>query len=382
MRLIFTCGGTAGHINPAIATAKLILERRPESEIMFIGAEGGMECDLVPREGFKLETIKMMSFSRKLTPKALVHNAKMLHMRRRSLRPPRDLLREFRPDVVVGTGGFASYPAIAAAQSLGIPTALHESNVKPGLTTAVLAKKASVVMLGFADGAAHYPEGTHTVFTGTPVRSDVIYKRRSEAKGELGLQEDLPLVVSFWGSLGSREMNKMTARFIALETAGKGEHPFCHIHATGSFGWKWMPDLVREQGVDLTSEPLVDMREYIYNMPTVLAAADIVISRAGASTLSEIIASATPAIIVPSPNVAENHQEFNARALERAGGATVILEKDCSGDLLYSEVLRILASPETAERMSAGLREMAVLDATERIYETVRTLAEKGSLGA
>ena len=379
MRLIFTCGGTAGHINPALAAAKLILERRPDSEVLFIGAEGGMECDLVPREGFRLETIQMMSFSRKLTPKALLHNVKMLNLRRRSLRRAKDLLRQFRPDVVVGTGGFASYPAIAAAQSLGIPTALHESNVKPGLTTAVLAKKASVVMLGFADGAAHYPEGTHTVFTGTPVRSDVIYKRRGDAKRELGLEENLPLVVSFWGSLGSREMNKMTARFIQLECgSGEGAHTFQHIHSTGSFGWKWMPDLVREQGVDLTAQPLVDMREYIYNMPTVLAAADVVISRAGASTLSEIIASATPAIIVPSPNVAENHQEFNARALERAGGAVVILEKDCSGDLLYREVLRILASQETMEQMSAGLQGMAVLDATERIYEVVRGLAEGG----
>ncbi len=375
MRIVFTCGGTAGHINPAIAAAKLLLERRPSSEVLFIGADGGMETDLVPREGFRLETVRMASFSRKLTPKALVHNVKMLAMRRRSMRRAAALLRGFKPDAVVGTGGFASYPAVAAAQSMHIPTALHESNVKPGLTTTVLARRADLVMLGFADGARYYPQHTRTLYTGTPVRQDIIFKRQPDAKRELGIPQDKLLVVSFWGSLGSREMNKMTARFIELECREKPG--FMHIHATGSFGWKWMPELVSSLGVELGKQKDVDMREYIYNMPTVLAAADLVICRGGASTLGEVIASATPAIIVPSPNVAENHQEFNARALERAGGAVVLLEKDVTGDVMYAEAKRLLGDDAVRKRMSEGLQSMAVLDSTERIYEAIKDLAEE-----
>jgi len=327
----------------------------------------------VPREGFRLETVRIGSFWRKLTPKAIIHNVKMISIRRKSLARAKTLLREFKPDAVIGTGGFASYPAVAAAQAMGIPTAIHESNVRPGLTTTVLAKKANLVMLGFADGAQHYPAGTNTLFTGTPVRADILYKRKADAKRELGLP-DIPLVVSFWGSLGSREMNKMTAEFIQLECAEKSE--FSHIHSTGSFGWKWMPELVSSLGVDLAAQSRVDMREYIYNMPTVLAAADVVICRGGASTLSEIITSATPAIIVPSPNVAENHQEYNARALERAGGAVVLLEKEVTGKRLFDEVKKLLADRETTDKMSEGLRSMAVLDSTERIYEAIRGLAE------
>ncbi len=374
MRVLFTCGGTAGHINPAIAVARMILERRPGSEVLFVGAQGAMETQLVPREGFHIETVRIGFFARGLSPKAIKNNIKVAYMRRKALRRAREIIEKFKPDVVVGTGGYASYPAVAAAQKMGIPTAIHESNVKPGLTTSMLAKRADRIMVGFEEAAAHYKDPSRTVVTGNPVREEFIYARRSDARSRLGIAPDEKVVVSFWGSLGAREMNKITAKVMRLEcTEGGG---FRHIHSTGSFGWKWMPDMLHELGVDFENNKNLDVREYIYDMPDVVVASDLVVCRGGASTLGEIIAAAKPAIIIPSPNVAENHQEFNARALEKAGGAVVIVEKDCTHEKLYSTIKELLDDPRRLESMSDALHRRAVLDATERIYEVVCNLAE------
>lgn len=374
MRVVFTCGGTAGHINPAIAVARTILERQPSSDILFIGAEGGMEEKLVPREGFTIKTVHIASVRRGITPAAIAHNAAMLYHRRRSVTLARGILEEFKPDVVVGMGGFASYPAVTAAQQLGIPTAIHQSDIKPGLTTSVLARRADRIMVGFEQGRRYYRDPARVVVTGTPVRDDFIFKSKEQAKRELGL-DDKPLIVSFWGSLGAREMNKYMAGFIKLECENNdGWH---HIHSTGSFGWKWMPDLVRDMGVDLARYPQIDMREYIYNMPDVMCAADLIICRAGAETLSEVVASATPAIIIPSPNVTGNHQEPNARALEEMGGAVVLLEQELSAERLYSEAKRLLSNPVELTGMSKNFKSVSVLDAASRIYDTIRQLSHK-----
>ena len=369
MRVVFTCGGTGGHINPAIAVAKLIRDKRPEAEILFAGADGGMEVGLVTREGFPIKTVPISNFRRSLKPKDVINNIKVLLGIRRSIRMAREILIDFKPDVVVGTGGYASFPTVYAASKLGIPTAIHESNAIPGLTTSLLSKRADRIMVGF-DSADRYKNPERVVLTGTPVREDFIFMKKDEAKKRLGL-EGKPLVVSTWGSLGAREMNKKIAEFIALEAK---TDRFYHIHATGRFGWRWMPDYVRKLGVDLSEHTNIDMREYIYDMPVVMAAADLVICRAGASTLSEIIASATPAIIVPSPNVAENHQEMNARALEKVGGAVVILEKDCTGAKLYEMATKMLEDKNLLESISSKLREIAVLDSAERIYSVICSL--------
>jgi UDP-N-acetylglucosamine--N-acetylmuramyl-(pentapeptide) pyrophosphoryl-undecaprenol N-acetylglucosamine transferase len=373
MKVLFTCGGTAGHINPAVAVAKLIKDRRPTSEILFSGATGGMETELVRREGFDIVTVNVSNFRRSFKPKDIRNNAKTLFGILGAIRQAKEHILRFRPDVVVGTGGYASFPVIYAAAALKIPSAIHESNAIPGLTTSLLAKKADKIMVGFSGGAEHYKNKEKVVVTGTPVREGFIYKSKAEAKQELGIT-DRPLVLSYWGSLGAREMNKCIAEFIKYESAEEGFH---HIHATGSFGWKWMPEYISEMGIDLTKHRHIDMREYIYDMPTVMAAADLVICRGGASTLNEALASATPAIIVPSPNVAENHQEKNARALEKEGAVKVIPEKECSGERLYKEAALLIGSPEKLEYMSGKLRGMAVLDAGERIYQVICSLVSQ-----
>ena len=373
MNVIFTCGGTGGHINPAISVAKLLQSRRPEAEILFVGAVEGMEEKLVPREGFALKTLEVSSYERKLTPRAIWHNLKNVYNLRRSFRKADAIIRDFKPDVIVGTGGYASYPMLRQGAKRGVPTAVHEANAMPGLTTRMAADSADRIMVCFEESRNFYKNPDRVQVVGMPVREEFLYTRHDEARKALGLDQR-PLVLSAWGSLGAREMNKIIARFMAIEC--ENGTPWHHIHATGSYGWRWMPDYVKEQGVDLQAHPDLEMREYIYNMPQLMAAADLIITRAGASSLNEIEAAGVPCIIVPSPNVTDNHQEKNARVLERHGAAQVILEPGLTGDALYEAAKTLLADAPRRAAMRKALQEMAVVDSAERIYRCILELAK------
>jgi len=369
MNLVFTCGGTGGHINPALAVAKMFRERYPDCRILFIGAEG-MEQDLIPREGFRLEPLRVSGFQRKLTPKALWSNAVTAWDLAGALRKARRILKEFDAHAVIGTGGYASFPALREAARLGIPTVVHESNAAAGLATRMVSRQVDRILVAFEACRKNYPHPEKVVVTGTPCREEFLYGSRAEARKSLGL-DDTPLVVSCWGSLGAREMNRKIADFMVC--AAK-ENRIRHIHATGSYGWRWMPQLVREKGLDLAVLPNLDLREYIYNMPTVMAAADLMICRAGAATISELTVSGTPAILVPSPNVADDHQSKNAAVLEQAGAAVVIREADSTGELLYKTAAELLADPQKLREMRQHLAELAVVDSTERICAVILEL--------
>lgn len=366
MNLVFTCGGTGGHINPAIAVAKEFRRQYPDCNILFIGADG-MERDLVPREGFRLETVEISNFQRKLTPSGIVHNLKTAKQIAGSLKKANRLLREFQADAVIGTGGYASFPALREGARLQIPTFVHESNAVPGLTTRMVADKVDRVMVSFEACRENYKNKEKVVVTGTPCREEFLYRSKADARAMLNL-DSRPVIVSCWGSLGAREMNKMIAGFMLRES----EHDlFQHIHATGSYGWEWMPEYVKELGLNLDRHPSLDLRAYIYDMPTAMAAADLVICRAGAATISEVTVSGTPAIIVPSPNVTDNHQEKNARVLEKAGAAVVIRESECTADRLYEEAVSLLENPKKLADMKKALAELAVVDSTQRICRTI-----------
>ncbi len=370
MRALFACGGTGGHINPAIAVAKVLREHVPDADICFAGAKNGMEARLVPAEGFRLECVDIDGFNRKISVSSAMQNIKNIGKIAASVKWARKLITEFKPDVVVGTGGYASFPVLYAASKKKVPTIIHESNAYPGLTTRLLSKHATRVLVNFEGSIKYLPVPEKAVVVGNPIREDMIFKDKKEARAELGL-DSRPLVVSFWGSLGAREMNKHIADVFALE----GDS-WQHIHATGKFGYKWMPEYVKSCGVDIEKMKNIDMREYITDMPRVMAAADLVMCRGGASTLSEISALAKPAIIVPSPNVSANHQEKNARELEKAGGAVVITEKECSGKLLYETASKLLNDSAKLAEMSAALNSIAILDATQRIYNEIVKLSK------
>ena len=373
MNLIFTCGGTAGHINPAIAVANMMKERYPDANILFIGATGHMEEKLVPQAGFAVKCLPGSGLSRKLNLAGIKKNIHAVKCVLDAVKECKRTFREFKPDVVIGTGGYASFPALYAAQSMGIPTCVHESNALPGVTTKLAANKASRVLVAFEESVKHYKHPEKVEVVGMPVRKEFIYTTREEARKELGV--DGYVVVSAFGSQGAKVMNETMADMMALEQ--KDNFPFHHIHATGSFGKEWMPKRVKDNGVDYETIPSLDIREYIYNMPTLMAAADVIIGRAGSGTCNEIAASGTPCILIPSPNVTGNHQEKNARVLEAAGGAVVVLEKDVTPEKMYDLIKELLADEARREEMGAKLHSQVKLDSTERICDMVEQLAKK-----
>lgn len=372
-RVIFTCGGTAGHVNPAIALAQLMHERDPETEFLFVGAERGLEKDLVPKAGYAFRTVHVSGFHRSFKPKEICHNVGALFNLVRSPAEAKAILKTFRPDVVIGTGGYASFPMVKAAAKAGIPTAVHESNMVPGLTTEMLEPFAGRIMVGFEACRKHYKHPEKVLVTGTPVRGDFFHLTRQEARAKLGLTDDRPLMVSFWGSLGASGMNRQMADFLALEAK---EEPFHHIHGAGVSGYPEVLRLLQEKGVDLKEHPSLQVREYIYNMNIVMRAADLVICRAGASTISELTALGVPALIVPSPYVTNNHQEKNARVLEEAGGAVVLTEPESSGEKLYQAASGILRDEQRRADMERAMAGLGIRDATERIYQTVLELCQ------
>ena len=372
-RVLFTCGGTAGHVNPAIALAQLMAEKDPDTEFLFVGAERGLEKKLVPQAGYAFKTVHVSNFHRSFKPKEIGHNLVSCWNLVRSPAEARAILKEFRPDVVIGTGGYASYPAVKAAAKMGIPTAVHESNMVPGLTTEMLEPSVDRIMVGFEACRQHYKHPEKVLVTGTPVRGDFFRLTKEEARKTLGLADDRPLVVSFWGSLGAAGMNWQMADFLALEAA---HEPFHHIHAAGASGYPTVLELLREKRVDLAAHPALRVQEYIYNMDVVMRAADLVICRAGASTVSELTALGVPALIVPSPYVTNNHQEKNARALETAGGAVVLTEPECSGQKLFQAACGILRDDGKRAEMAKNMAALGIRDATERIYQTVLSICK------
>ena len=373
MNLIFTCGGTAGHINPAIAVANMMKERYPDCNILFIGAIGHMEEKLVPQAGYELKCLPGSGLSRGKNLQAVKKNLYAVKCVLSAVSACKKIYREFQPDAVIGTGGYASFPALYAAQTMKIPTCVHESNALPGLTTKLAANKASRVLVGFEESVPHYKHPGKVEVVGMPVRKEFIFTSREEARAQLGIG-DKPLVVSAFGSNGAKMMNQAVAGLFKLEKdAG---YPFHHIHATGKFGWEWMPQLVKDQGVDLAEAPSIDMREYIYDMATVMAAADVIVSRAGASTCNEIGACGIPNILIPSPNVTNDHQRKNAQALVDRGAAVMVLQKDCTAQRLMEEINGLLGDRERYSKMCKALQEMAIPDCAERVCRIMEQLAK------
>lgn len=376
MNVIFTCGGTAGHVNPALALAGLMQSRHPDVKILFVGSVRGMEGKLIRKAGYDFRAIEIDNFHRSFKPADIRHN---LHTAQLVIRTPKQakrILAEFQPDLIIGTGGYASYPMVKYGARAGIPTAVHESNMVPGLTTKTLEPLVDRVMVGFEACRQYYAHPDKVVVTGTPVRGDFFTMTREEARAKLGYIDNRPLLVSFWGSLGASHMNEEMVDFIRAELADG--QPFHHIHAGGSSGYAAMQTQMDAAGISLAGSS-VDVREYIYDMPTVMRAADLVISRGGASTISELTALGMPSIIVPSPYVVNNHQEKNARVLEQAGGIRLVLESESTGERLYGAAMEILGDSSLREKMHKAMLALAIPDATERIYQTVMSLLPAGT---
>ena len=333
-----------------------------------------MEEKLVPQAGYRLETIPASGMSRGKNLQAFKHNLQAISYVFQAVSRCKKIIRDFKADVVVGTGGYASFPALLAASMLGVPTCVHEANAVPGLTTRMIAGRADRVLTCFPESAKYYrnPEKVETV--GMPVREEFLFTRKEAARKELGLDER-PLIVSAFGSQGARAMNQVVAELFRLE--GEKGYPFQHIHATCSYGKDWMPEYVASKGIDMSQNKGIAMQEYIYNMPTMMAAADVIISRAGASSCNEIAASGTPCILIPSPNVTDNHQEKNARSLANNGGAVLVLEKECTAQRLMDEITMLLDDSKRYEEMVKALQRICVPDSAERLCDVIAQLGSK-----
>lgn len=367
MKYLLAGGGTAGHINPALAIAEQIKKSDPQADITFVGTPNGMESRLVPAAGYKFEPMQIAGIQRKLSWTNVKRNAQALWYLANSGSRAKQIVEKVKPDIAIGTGGYVSGPILRKAAQMGVPIVIHEQNAFPGVTTKMLSKYAKCVMLAVEDAKPRLDSGVVTRLTGNPLRADLLSYDKGKAREELGL-DDRPLVLSFGGSLGARAINE---GMLPLLCRSAKDGKYNHIHGYGQYGGFVMDEL-RSAGIDPESCDNLDVREYINDMPRVMAAADIVVCRAGAITLSELQARGKVSILIPSPNVAENHQYHNAMALVRRNAAEVIEEKDLTPEKIMELADSILCDSEKLRLMSENAHKMAITDAGERIYDIIK----------
>lgn len=363
-RIIFTAGGTGGHIFPAIAVARSLQQRLPGAQMLFVGSIGGMEMTLVPQNKFEIKGVTVSGIMRRLTPKNILRNLAFPFKLLKGLSQSRRILKEFRPDVVVGFGGFASGPVGRSAVMMGIPLVLCEANAYPGLTNKLLAPKAAAVLLG--DGAAaKYLSGGNIKVTGNPVRENINSGNREAAFNAWGLDPNKKLVLSLGGSLGAGTINQ------ALE---KGLHHFTDhgIQLVWQCGKRYHAELAAR----LQLHPSVKLLPFIDNMPDAFAAADLVISRAGASTIAELIAVGKPGILVPSPNVAEDHQTRNAMSLVEKQACVLVKDVDAAAQLAAT-ASAIVRDEARLAALQAGIMGMEKGNAAEMIVNEILEILKK-----
>ena len=367
MKLILACGGTGGHIYPAIAIANTVRKHEPKSEILFVGSSRGIENDIVKKAGYDITHIDMYGLNRK-NPFA---NIKTAYYFFTSNSKAKKLIKEFRPDFVIGTGGYQCYAPIAAAAHAGIPCAVHESNSIPGKAVRMAEKHVSRIYTNFPGVAERLREKDKVMRVGNPLVSENIVTADESTKKELGIPESTKFTfLSFGGSRGAAAINEHMLSFIASYAKAHPEIYF--VHATGSVGYKSCMEKAEESGI--LALPNVRITEYIYDMPKWEAAADIVLCRAGAMTISEMALGKKACIFVPSPYVAENHQYMNAKVLTDAGAAMLIEEKDLSPKSIKECAEEIFTQKEKAASLRRNIEKFAGAGAAEAIYKDMQEL--------
>ena len=365
MKAVITCGGTGGHITPALAIADIIKENDPRAKILFVGGVHGMERELVGRAGYEIRLLEVQGISRKLT----LSNLKVLFRTGRALKDARSILREFSPDIVIGTGGYACYPTLRAAIQMDIPTAVHESNAVPGLAVRVLSGRVDRVWLNFESGKERLSKKGSSLTVGnplprgyhTPVPISLPVKARR-------------FLLSFGGSLGATEINRAV---LSLMEEERERHDLFHLHATGQREFAQMKERFLEKGLQDCKH--LQIVPFITQMPRYMAAADLVICRAGAMSVSELAALGTPAILIPSPNVTGNHQYENAKALADKGAVVLLEEKNVSQ--LSAILPTLLADDARLAQMARSIRAFHRADANAKIWWDITALIKSKKSG-
>ncbi len=364
MRILLAGGGTAGHINPALAIAGYAVQKDADTKVLFVGTKRGLENTLVPKSGYKIEYVEVEGLSKKLSLKNLKSLCHMLTAKSKC----KKIIKKFKPDIVIGTGGYVCAPAVMAANSMNIPTIIHEQNVFPGSAIKLLSKKSTVTAISFDESRKYLVGARSILFTGNPIRPSILGFDRGKARQSLGLTGE-KFVVIFGGSLGAARINAVALSYIK-EHAKKDNHKI--LFATGERNFDEINNIIKKEGIILGDN--VTVIPYIHNMDEVMNAADLVVCRSGAITVSELAALGKPAILIPSPNVTNNHQEYNARALSDRGGAITILEKDFDTESLKNAVESILGDESAHLEMSIKSKELGTVDALEIIYKKMKEL--------
>lgn len=364
MRVLFAGGGTGGHINPAISIADYIKDRDKNFQALFIGTKRGLETKLVPKAGYDIEYIDICGFDRK----NLLKNFSVLKKLSQSKKRCREIIKEFKPDAVVLTGGYVSGPVAMAAHKMGVGAIIHEQNVYPGLTVKGSIKYVDYVAVSFSETIEYIKNKEKCVLTGNPVRTQIIDAKKELARKELGLS-DKPFVLIFGGSLGAQKINENVVKI--LKKISK-DNKIQLLFGTGERNF----DEIMQQIKDISLSDDIKIVPYIDNMHLAMAAADVVVSRSGAITVSEIAVLGKPSILIPSPNVVRNHQEQNARALEKVGACKVLVESELNENSLYNAINSLANDKKTQKNMSENLKKVACPDALDRLYELVKKISK------
>lgn len=372
MKVVIAAAGTGGHINPGIAIANKIMAEEPNSEIIFIGTGRGLENDLVPRAGYELKKIDAYGINRKIN----IDNIKRLYKTIKAIGQAKKILQEFKPDIVIGTGGYICVAVGQAANKLNIPIVLHESNAFPGVAVKLLSNKATEIFVGFKEAKDRLPKAKKVVVTGTP--SKIANKRLSEEekiekKKEMGLRLDIPTVLTFGGSQGARSINEALLGIIE----NKLNDRYQIVWAAGKENFENIKNELANKKIDINSTNNTKIVPYIYNMQEIMEVADLIVSRSGAMTITEISELGKPAIFIPFPFATENHQEYNAKVLENVNAARIILDKDLNYSKLNDTINEIIKDNRSLENMGNNAYKVAKLNAEEKIYKEILKVIKK-----
>ncbi|WP_213951719.1 undecaprenyldiphospho-muramoylpentapeptide beta-N-acetylglucosaminyltransferase [Tepidanaerobacter syntrophicus] len=365
-KFIFAGGGTGGHIYPAIAIASGLKRKYPDSDILFIGTGKQLEKDIVEEVGFPLKIIHAKGFERKLS----IDTLRSLHQLILGAADSIKILKEEKPDLVIGTGGYTAGPVVFFASLMGIPCAIHEQNVIPGVTNKILSRFAKKIFISFPESANYFPKNK-VILAGNPVRPEITKGTRREALEKFGLSPNMPTVLSFGGSQGAMSLNN--AIYYVIKTLIKSKE-FQLIHVTGKNNYNKIMQSLMDDKIDLGSASHIVIKPYINDMENAYAAADLIISRAGALTIAELSACGKPAILIPLPSAANRHQDFNAALMEKNGAAIVIYEKDLTGEKLYKSICNIIFDKECLLKMSASSKKLARSNALDTILQEIEKL--------
>ena len=367
MKVIIAAAQTGGHINPGIAIANKIKKENKNARIMFIGTTRGIENDLVPRAGYELRTIEAYGINRKIS----VQNIKNMLKTLKGLGEAKKIVKEFKPDIVIGTGGFICGPVLMAARKYKIPTVLHESNAFPGVAVKLLSKKVDTIMLGFEDAKRRLPKAKRIVVTGTPTKVKKINlteEQRTKMIDELNLDKKLPIVLVFGGSQGAKSINTTLIDIIKNNT----NKDYQIIWASGQKQYDIMKDNLKELKININKIKNVKILPYIYNMEEMMNLADIIVARSGAMTITEISNTGKPAVFIPFPFATENHQEYNARVLVNKNAAKIILDKELNAESLTNTLNEMLKDKNALAKMGENAEKVAIKDVEEKIYAEIK----------